>query len=109
MAHPVIKEVTGRIGKLIYGKSATYPSLTLYYIFKNLFFEKNLRLNYQAHQSEKGALVIWIKEELTDQEKQLIKVEASKYFKNDMDVDFLHAADFRLQQGKLRDFVSQIE
>jgi phenylacetate-CoA ligase len=38
--HPVIKEVLGRTGKVIYGKSGRYPSLTLYYVFKNLAIEK---------------------------------------------------------------------
>jgi phenylacetate-CoA ligase len=52
--HPVVKEVLGRTGKVIYGKSGRYPSLTLYYVFKNLAIEKKLILNYVAIQREKG-------------------------------------------------------
>ena len=109
MAHPVIREVTGRIGKKIYGKIKTYPSLTFYYIFKNLFFEKNMKLNYQAHQGQKGEIVFWIREQLSDAEKDVIAEEAFKYFKDDMDIRFQQRNDFRLQEGKLRDFVSQID
>src|SRR5699024_3296602 len=64
MKHPIIEEVTGRIGKVIIGKSKRYPSLTFYYIFKNLYFEKGLNLNYQAHQHEPGVIEIWIKEQI---------------------------------------------
>ncbi len=109
MAHPVIREVTGRIGKKIYGKSKTYPSFTFYYIFKNLFFEKNMKLNFQAHQAQKGEITFWIKESLTESEREMIAAEAYKYFTDDIDIRFQHRTDFRLQEGKLRDFVSQIE
>ena len=50
MAHPIIREVTGRIGQKIVGVSRQYPSLTLYYVFKNLAQERQVVLNYQAIQ-----------------------------------------------------------
>ena len=72
MAHPVIEEVTGRIGKSVLGKKNKYPSLTFYYIFKNLFFTEGLLLNYQAHQNETGKIEIRIKEELNPDQNQLV-------------------------------------
>ena len=94
MNSPVIKEVTGRIGKKIIGKSLTYPSLSLYYIFKNLYFNKNLIIDFQAHQFEKGKLEIWIKEPVTDMLKELVFKEAVKYF-SDVELVLLENHDFR--------------
>ena len=37
LEHPILEEVTGRVGKNIYGVRKKYASLTLYYIFKNLY------------------------------------------------------------------------
>ena len=52
--HPVIEEVTGRIGSKVQGEFKNYPSLTLYYIFKNIYFNKGIKIDFQAHQFEKG-------------------------------------------------------
>ncbi|MDU6482023.1 MAG: hypothetical protein E6538_08490 [Paeniclostridium sordellii] len=52
MAHPIIKNVIRRIGNLIYGKTKTYPTFTLYYIFKNMS-NKDVVLNYQFIQEKK--------------------------------------------------------
>jgi len=108
MSHPIIEEVTGRIGKLIIGKLHRYPSLTFYYIFKNLYFEHNLNLNYQAHQNEPGIIEIWIKEQIGQVESQLVMKESEKYFKDDIKVVLRHGGNFRLQSGKLRDFVTTL-
>jgi phenylacetate-CoA ligase len=53
-AHPVITDILGRVGKKIAGKESSYPSLTLYYLFKNLGLTKNILLNYQAIQKGIG-------------------------------------------------------
>lgn len=105
---PVIREVTGRIGKKIHGKTQIYPSLTLYYIFKNLYFNQKTTIDFQAHQYEKGKLEIWIKEPVTDSIKSLILTEAGKYF-SDIDIVLIENHDFRQQAGKLRDFVSHLD
>lgn len=109
MEHPIIEEVTGRVGKNIYGFLKKYPSLTFYYIFKNIFFDHGVQLNYQAHQEEVGKLDIWIKEGLTDKIKDLILTESEKYFGNDIKIRLLHKEDFRQQSGKLRDFITELE
>ena len=53
MAHRVIDEVQGRIGDLVYGKKHTYPSLTFYYIFKNVLETHELGMNYQVIQEKR--------------------------------------------------------
>lgn len=106
--HPVIREVTGRIGKKIWGKSRTYPSLTLYYIFKNLYFNKGRKLDFQVHQFEKGVLEVWLKETVTAEVNELIKVEAGNYF-SDITLRIIENHDFRQQKGKLRDFISHLD
>lgn len=108
-SHPIIKEVTGRVGKKIHGLSNKYPSLTLYYIFKNLYFDHNIKLNYQAHQNQVGKLDIWIKEELKESERNILLAECRKYFTNDINIEIFVRDNFRTTQGKLRDFISSIE
>ena len=108
-SHPIIKEVTGRVGKKIHGLSNKYPSLTLYYIFKNLYFDHNIKLNYQAHQNQVGKLDIWIKEELKESERNILLAECRKYFTNDINIEIFVRDNFRTTQGKLKDFISSIE
>jgi phenylacetate-CoA ligase len=108
MHSPVILEVTGRIGKKLYGRERIYPSLTLYYIFKNLYFNENRTIDFQAHQFEKGKLQIWVKEPVTSALIHLIATEAGKYFV-DMQLEIIENHDFRQQAGKLRDFVSHLD
>jgi phenylacetate-CoA ligase len=108
MESPVILEVTGRIGKKIFGKEQIYPSLTLYYIFKNIYFNQDKTIDFQAHQFEKGKLEIWIKEPVTEAIQVLVLTEAAKYF-SDIEVVLVENHDFRQQSGKLRDFVSHLD
>jgi phenylacetate-CoA ligase len=105
MESPIIEEVTGRIGKKIKGKLQDYPSLTLYYIFKNIYFNNNLKIDFQAHQFEKGKLEIWLKQPVTENLKRIILNESRKYFA-DIEIFLLENHDFRQQSGKLRDFIS---
>lgn len=108
MKHPVLKEVTGRIGKNIQGSDRNYPSLTLYYIFKNIYFNQDRKIDFQAHQYEKGKLQIWLKEPVTKELRNMILKESNNYF-SDISLELLENHDFRQQAGKLRDFVSHIE
>lgn len=108
MEAPVIREVTGRIGKKIYGQTQIYPSLTLYYIFKNLYFNEERTIDFQAHQFSKGALQIWVKEPVTAELRNLVQTEAGKYF-SDIALELIENHDFRQQAGKLRDFVSYLD
>jgi phenylacetate-CoA ligase len=105
---PVIREVTGRIGKKIFGAGQIYPSLTLYYIFKNIYFNQNRTIDFQAHQFEKGKLQIWVKEPVSKDLLALILSESAKYF-SDIKLEIIENHDFRQLAGKLRDFVSHLD
>jgi phenylacetate-CoA ligase len=108
MAHPVITEVLGRVGKVVYGKVHKYPSLTFYYVFKNLFFEKGISLTYQAKQHERGCVDIDIEQDAPEY-RGAVLAEIRKNFGEDLDctVRFGQAAPPR--QEKRRDFVSFID
>lgn len=109
MEHSIVEEVRGRVGKNIYGEKHKYPSLTLYYVFKNLFFEKGLKFNYQCVQEKKGSLIVLIKESFTNQGEKLIKAEFEKYFKGDVAISIMFSQDFHTYTEKLKDFISRIE
>ncbi len=85
LSHQILNEVTGRVGSSIYGKKEMYPSLYLYYIFKNLAKKHHLKLNYQVVQKEKGKLEFFVVEKLSDKELQLLENEICSYFKADID------------------------
>lgn len=106
--HPVITDVQGRVGKLIHGQSGTYPSLTLYYIFKNIDQNHGIELNYQAHQNEKGKLLFKIEQE-DEGHKGLIDIEVVKYFGNDIDYQIEFGQKLHTMDGKLKDFVTTID
>ncbi|MCE7992585.1 MAG: phenylacetate--CoA ligase family protein [Roseivirga sp.] len=109
MEHPMIEEVRGRVGKNIHGYEHKYPSLTLYYVFKNLFFEQGLKFNYQCVQENKGSLTVLIKEPFTSRGENLIRAEFGKYFRNDVAISIIFSQDFHSYTEKLKDFISRIE
>ncbi len=54
---PIISEITGRIGKKIYGRSGRkFPSLTIYYILNTLYEDIPSLLRLQAVQESEGRL-----------------------------------------------------
>jgi phenylacetate-CoA ligase len=108
MAHPVVQEVTGRVGSLIYGRSGTYPSLTLYYVFKNLALTKSLVLNYQVLQTEPGKIKVLIETRLRGRELTLLNSEFDKYFAGDMEIEVLDGQVREDYRAKRKDFISMI-
>ena len=108
MVHHVIREVTGRVGRVIRGVENDYPSLTLYYVFKNLAIEHNLILNYRATQRKQGHLKMDIENRLTPDEKVLLLKECDKYYGRDLDVEVFDEVDLRSSKKKKLDFVSEL-
>ncbi len=106
---PVIKSILGRVGKSIQGKKETYPSLTLYYIFKSLALEEKLDLNYQAVQTEKGKLDINIEQSLSSNEQQLVKKHALNYFHEDIDFAIHSGVKLHEMKGKMTDFITKLK
>lgn len=106
---PLIKEVTGRVGKSVYGIKSIYPSLTLYYIFKNIAIDHNRTLNYQGVQKKKGELELRIEQALSSEDRQLITNEIKKYFNDDMHYTITDNQTLVSRSGKTKDFVSDLE
>ncbi len=109
MKHRVIEDILGRVGQLIRGKNNTYPSLTFYYIFKNLAKNHNLELNYQAEQNTVGVVKLRIQQQMTPVQKSFLKKELFKYFDDDLTIEILLGQTLHKMQGKLRDFISTID
>jgi len=106
--HLIIKEVTGRVGEKIYGKKELYPSLYLYYIFKNLSKVDKIHLNYQVIQENKGFLTFYIEQERSRvNELKLIK-EIKKYFNEDIAFNIQYHSKLSDTKGKLKNFISFI-
>ncbi|HIF9232352.1 TPA: hypothetical protein ACX6QG_002620 [Photobacterium damselae] len=104
----IVDEVTGRIGKDIQGYNYNYPSLYLYYIFKNLALNYNLEFSYQVIQKEKGKLKFVIFDE--QEEKYYIDCLSKSielFLKDDIDYDISFELS-RLNEEKLKDFVSYL-
>lgn len=99
-----IEEVIGRSGKLIEGKINKYPSLTLYYIFKNIALKKNVDIMYKGIQKEKGSLEIHIPEPLVSQVHKYIIEECKSYFQNDLQICIKDNSEIHHRRGKKVDF-----
>jgi len=108
MAHRIVKEVTGRVGKVIHGLKHQYPSLTLYYVFKNLAMEYNVILNYRATQHEKGHLQMELENALQKDQKVLLIQEFEKYFTDDVKLEIRDSVALHDHNRKKVDFISEL-
>lgn len=106
--HFIIKDVLGRTGKVIYGLKERYPSLTLYYVFKNLAINKNIILNYVAVQKHIGSIEIYIERKIGELEKEMLMAEYEKYFKDDLRLTLNDGIDYKQENAKKTDFISFI-
>ncbi len=107
--HPVILDIQGRVGKLVIGKSNTYPSLIFYYIFKNITLKTGKTVNYQAVQNEKYKVLLRIEQPHDEILDRLIKEQLNSYFKNDIAFDIKYGEKLHAMNGKLKDFIQNIE
>lgn len=108
MRHTIIEDVMGRVGKLVYGFSETYPSLTFYYVFKNLSGNYGLELNYQVFQEKKGELIVKIQQDLAPKQVKLLENELIKYFRTDMSFVIMTKQKLHEMNGKFVDFITTI-
>ncbi|TCN85191.1 phenylacetate-CoA ligase [Vibrio crassostreae] len=108
-SHLILKEVTGRIGKNIIGRNQEkYPSLTLYYVFKNLALQHGINLSYRCYQNEIGVLQVYLEKNLESNCKNLLDQEFEKYFSKSIDIEYFHVESIREKGKKLKDFDSSI-
>ena len=109
MNHDVILEVTGKVGKKIHGQMKSYPSLVIYYIFKNLYFDYGVSLDAQFIQFRKGFLSVRFVDALDDALVELVRRECLKYFGGDIIVEFEGDCEVRVYDGKRKDFISDVD
>ncbi len=107
--HYILKEVTGRIGNNIYGNKQIYPSLYLYYIFKNLDKNSGIKLNYQVVQKEKGKLLFKVDRTITLFEKELLIKEIQNHFKDDIIFSVKENETIKSEGSKLKSFISMVD
>lgn len=108
LEHHIIEEITGRIGKSVVGKKNQYPSLTFYYIFKNLAINHNLKYNYQVVQKTKGTLVLFLEQNLSSTELEKIQKGFYEYFSNDIELIISKEKLVRDYDSKFKDFISYL-
>lgn len=109
MEHYIIEEITGRIGEDIIGKKSIYPSLVIYYIFKNLHNQHNLKLTYQVVQEKEGYLLFKVEEELEESDRIVLLNEIKKYFDSDIECIIDDKQNLQSSDKKMKSFISAIK
>lgn len=107
--HIIIKDILGRVGKIIYGITNKYPSLTLYYVFKNIALNSNIVLNYVAVQKYKGEIELYVEQKMNDKTLRILHAEYKKYFKDDLGMKLYDGKTYKRENKKKVDFVSFID
>lgn len=105
-AHPIIKDIIGRKGSSVYGKSGTYPALTFYYVFKNLALNEDILLNYKAVQKEKAFVDLYIEGTTNNKHETMLMDELIKYFSDDITFKISYLNGFDKQRKKTQYFES---
>jgi phenylacetate-CoA ligase len=109
LEHKVLEEVTGRIGERIFGQHQTYPSLYIYYIFKNLSIAHDIHLNYQVIQKEKGKLIFLIEQNINFLEESRLIKEIKRYFEKDVKCLIKKGVSFNTKKkNKIKNFISKV-
>lgn len=106
--HPVLKEITGRIGSKIYGIEGEYPSLSIYYIFKNIVQKHGFVMSYYTNQTEKGELNFNVIYNESNKEEiiSLIKKESYVLFKADLNINIKFISKLESKNKKTQSFES---
>ena len=102
----IVADVLGRVGVSIVGRSKEYPSLTLYYIFKELALFHGVSLSYQGVQSEKGVLKLLIFDKLDGEQSSLLMAVGKKYLP-DLDLE-IEQGMMDDRKSKTKDFISTL-
>jgi phenylacetate-CoA ligase len=106
--HPILKEVIGRKGANIVGKNHSYPALTFYYVFKNIYLEHGVLLNYKAIQEIKGEVILYIEGKINSKFENLITHELNSYFSDDIVCGLKYVDEFEVQLKKRQYFESKL-
>lgn len=113
---PIIAEITGRTGKLIRGISgATFPSLVVYYIIKNVTGDSCQIRGLQAVQEREGALIFRVAAppDIDPDSRSAIdakiKRAARRYFNEEIESSIEFVSSLRQENGKMTDFISHVQ
>lgn len=106
--HKVVHNILGRVGAKVYGKANNYPSLTFYYVFKNLTLSSGTILNYQAVQNKKGIVTLKIEQRKDQYTHEKLLQELNKYFGDDVEFDIHYEQILHTHKGKLKDFITSL-
>ena len=104
----IVREVTGRIGKVIQGYQGRYPSLTLYSLFKSLRKNHGLDYVFQGVQKTAGEITLRLDRDISKDEIDILVEEAAGYFNNDLDIMVEANAPLVTGKSKMMDFVSEL-
>ncbi len=104
----IIKNVLGRVGSKVIGYKMEYPSLTLYYIFKDFVLKTGRLLSYQFVQREPGKIELVIEQKISDVDKAALEEIGKKYWHDDIKVIVKDEAEMIRDGAKKKDFVSYI-
>jgi len=109
--HYIIKEVTGRIGKKIEGKNSSYPSSSLFYMFKNLVSECNVKCSYFACQDTVGILNLKVMCEEKDEEniRGYIEKEKEVLYADDLELNIKFISELSHKNRKVQSFESNLD
>jgi phenylacetate-CoA ligase len=111
---PLLNNVIGRSGALIFGFNDKYPSLLLYNIFKNINLKFNFSFSYNAVQYKLGHLTIFITFSIQPSIilfENIIKNEFSKYTSdNDLiiSIKYITKKNYNKKYKKNLDFESYL-
>ncbi len=105
-SHPIIKDVFGRKGALVYGHNKEYPALTFYYVFKNIAINYSILMNYKVAQYSKGEVTITIEGGENAKHENIVRQELDKYFGADMLYQIAFVKSFDRERKKAQYFES---
>ena len=106
--HPVVREIMGRRGASVVGRTGRYPALTFYYVFKNLALRHGILLNYKAVQEEQGTATLTIEGTGSRVHEPLVRGELEKYFGDDVSFELRYVDAIERSMAKAQYFESRL-
>lgn len=102
----ILRDVTGRVGNIIRGRTTCFPSMTLYNAFKTIGKAHDIQVAFQGVQEREGELVVRVSRALDDAERARVEAELDRFFRGDLGIELRDDEDLSERARKRRDFVS---
>lgn len=107
--HPILAEVAGRRGGIVFGLTRSFPALTFYYVFKNIALQDKMLLNYRAVQETRGSCRVLIEGEDSQDVRSAVHREAVKYFGNDLSINLEFVSGMPVGGRKAQYFTTMLD